>query len=148
MLEAHHRNTYGEDSDSTSSEASQEETELPDTDGDIQTTCTAMELPGDLEGSVQEAISILKEHKTFLHKQQVLVKRHCERTACLPRAISSKGRVEEVASTTERSSPTRNSGGQRRATQADKNRKRKLKKKRAKEKRQKVDQTNMTDHIV
>lgn len=89
---------------------------------------------------MHEAISILKEHKTFLHKQQVLVKRHCERTACLARAVSSRGCVRGMASATEGSSPTRNSG-KRGVTQADKNRKRKLKKKRAKEKRHKIDQT-------
>lgn len=131
MLEAHHYNTYGKDSDSTSSDTSQEGIEVPQGDPNKEHSETAVR---GLEGSIQVALSVIKDHKTFLHKQQVLVKQYHHRTARLPRAVTSRASMS-VAST----SPASNSG-QRGAPQADKNRKRKLKKKRAKEKRPRTNQ--------
>lgn len=133
VLEAHHYNNYGEGSDSTSSEDPQEVIEPK---GPVP----IMEPMDDLEeGSVDKAISILKQHKTFIRKQQAAVDHRRETTARLPRAVSSRGCDQDVAAAhLEGSSPTRN-GKQRVISQADKNRKRKLKKRKAKEKHQKVD---------
>ena len=167
MLEAHHYNTYGEDNGSTSSDTSQEDIEVPPPQGgtgpptEEHTEATARNLPADeldsQEGSVQAALSVMKDHKTFLHKQQVLAKRYQGRAARLPRVVTSRGqhyqgrvarlprvvtsRGQGVASADE---GMRNSA-QRGVSQVDKNRKRKLKKKRSKEKRQKTDQV-LEDH--
>ena len=134
VLEAHYSNTYGVDTDSRSS-ASDEDTTTGLPDSKKSESPPVLEFPGELEGSMQQARSILKAHKTFLHKQEVLVKGHCEKMAGLPRVVSSRGRsAEDVAHT------TGDSSGQRRVSQADKNRKRKLKKRRSKVKHQKLEQ--------
>lgn len=135
VLQAHHHNTYGDDSDSSSSsEPPHEDFEPPDNKAPPKTT--GAEPQDELEGSVQEAISILKEHRTFMQKQHAIVERHHERAVHLPRVVTSRA----LADTEGTASSTGNSQ-QREVSQVEKNRKRKLKKRKAKEKRQKIEGT-------
>lgn len=89
----------------------------------------------DLDKSTQEAITTLNKHKDFMKRQAVVAEHHYKKRLELPSIISSKRDLTELSS-------DKNSKGkvdmQRRVSQADKNRKRKLKKKRAKEKRMKM----------
>lgn len=139
MLEAHHHDTYGEaegDSDTTSSAS--------DTlvGVDMPSTCTApkgedISHGDESERAVHEAIGVLKKHKDFLEKQQLLAESYHlkQLPPNLPATVSSRRCTGEKPSTSEGDT------GQRKLSQAEKNRKRKMKKRKAKEKRIKLSGT-------
>ncbi len=144
MLEAHHYNTYGIDSSSTSStEDSCEEISSPPAN---KAPCNANEgantaaakHPDDLEDSMHGATSIINKHKHFLHEQQLQADHHVDGAVRLPRTVASRPCTctgGAVAMATKYST-------QRKVSQAEKNRKRKLKKRKAKEKRPKLVASN------
>lgn len=142
MLEAHHYNTYGIDSSSTSStEDSCEEISSPPAneapcDANEGANTAAAKHPDDLEDSMHGATSIINKHKHFLHEQQLQADHHVDGAVRLPRTVASRpctGGAVAMA--------TKNST-QRKVSQAEKNRKRKLKKRKAKEKRPKLVASN------
>lgn len=153
MLEAHRLHTHGaEDSDSSNSDDCQGHIFHTEKGGDESPKgtppvhATTMEPPeggthhtDTLDGSANEAISILKKHQEFIRKQRLLAKNYQRKLPDLPRTVSSRGKggTEVVMGS------GLEGGGERKELQTEKNRKRKLKKRKAKEKRFKLDAKKM-----
>ena len=77
-----------------------------------------------LDDSPEEvAIGIMKKHREFLHREQLLAETYSKGLSELPRTVSSRRQVKDCSTS-----------GERKAPQTQKNRKRKMKKKRAKDK--------------
>lgn len=132
VLEAHHYDTYGDDHTSTSSE---DEPPPTNTGGTTPVTMVTTPIGTELEESTHRAIAVLKQHKEFMHRQQVLAEQYRkEREALLPRGVSSKKAVLDCSEGEGEGSHSQ----QGREPQTERNRKRKLKKRKAKEKRVKI----------
>ncbi len=135
MLEAHCYNYYGDDSDSSTSS---EDTPPPPV---AMASKSSLPVPQDgLRDSTHEAITILKSHEGFMHKQKLIAKHYSTKNR-LPLSVSSRRAVHSTASPNHGSERKDVNTHTRKVSQVEKNRKRKLKKLRAKEKRFKLGNT-------
>lgn len=154
VLELHHKDTYGDDASTGSSDDSSEHcnphSRSPVTTAAEPTTCTTTSnttiASDQLDQSVQEALGVLTAHRRFLDRQSMLADQHRKRNLELPRTVSSKRAAESANMGEEKEEggtkgKEREGRGQREVTQAEKNRKRKLKKRKAREKRFKLQDT-------